>query len=72
MAQHCVCPWWVGYILASPVRKLWQNPGRILEPFVQPGMNVLEPGPGMGSSLSNLPGSSELGAASSPSTSNPE
>ena len=48
MAQHRVCPWWVGYILASPVRKLWQNPGRILEPFVQSGMNVLEPGPGMG------------------------
>lgn len=48
MAQHRVCPWWDGYILASPVRKLWQNPGRILEPFVQPGMNVLEPGPGMG------------------------
>jgi SAM-dependent methyltransferase len=48
MAQHRVCPWWIGYMLASPVRKLWQNPGRILEPFVQPGMHVLEPGPGMG------------------------
>ena len=48
MAQHRVCPWWVGYILASPVRKLWQNPARILGPFVQPGMTVLEPGPGMG------------------------
>ena len=48
MAQHRVCPWWVGYILASPVRKFWQNPVRILGPFVQPGMTVLEPGPGMG------------------------
>jgi hypothetical protein len=48
MAQHRVCPWWVGYILASPVRKLWQNPVRILKPFVRPGMTVLEPGPGMG------------------------
>jgi ubiquinone/menaquinone biosynthesis C-methylase UbiE len=35
-------------MLASPVRKLWQDPGRILEPFVQPGMHVLEPGPGVG------------------------
>ena len=48
MTQHRVCPWWIGYLLASPVRKLWQNPSRILGPFVQSGMNVLEPGPGMG------------------------
>ncbi len=48
MAKHGVCPWWVGYILASPIRKLAQNPARMLKPFVRVGMTVLEPGPGMG------------------------
>jgi ubiquinone/menaquinone biosynthesis C-methylase UbiE len=43
-----VCPWWLGYFLASPVRKLWQDPGRILSPYVREGQRVLEPGPGMG------------------------
>jgi SAM-dependent methyltransferase len=42
------CPWWIGYLLASPVRKLWQDPGSILAPYVAEGMVVLEPGPGMG------------------------
>jgi len=43
-----VCPWWLGYLLASPIRRLLHNPTRILTPFVRPGMTVLEPGPGMG------------------------
>lgn len=47
MAQ-CVCPWWLGYFLISPIRRLWQNPDKILRPFVTPGMTVLEPGCGMG------------------------
>jgi ubiquinone/menaquinone biosynthesis C-methylase UbiE len=46
--SHHVCPWWIGYFLASPLRRLWQDPRKILEPFVAPGMTVLEPGPGMG------------------------
>ena len=45
---HRVCPWWVGYVLVSPVRKLMQNPSSILGPFVASGMTVLELGPGMG------------------------
>ncbi len=45
---HGVCPWWVGYFLASPVRRWLQDPGRIVGPFVSEGMIVLEPGPGMG------------------------
>ena len=43
-----VCPWWIGWLLASPVRKLMQDPARILAPWVRDGMTVLEPGPGMG------------------------
>jgi ubiquinone/menaquinone biosynthesis C-methylase UbiE len=45
---HDVCPWWLGYFLASPIRKLRHDPARILEPYVREGMTVLEPGPGMG------------------------
>lgn len=48
MAQHRVCPWWLGYFLASPVRRLWYAPGELVEPHLQAGMTVLEPGPGMG------------------------
>lgn len=46
---HSVCPWWIGYLLASPVRKwIGQDPEKILSPYVREGMTVLEPGPGMG------------------------
>jgi ubiquinone/menaquinone biosynthesis C-methylase UbiE len=47
MANH-VCPWWLGYVLVSPLRRLWQPPEKILAPFVREGMLVLEPGCGMG------------------------
>ncbi len=46
--RHDICPWWFGYILASPLRKLRYQPRAILEPFVHEGMTVYEPGPGMG------------------------
>jgi hypothetical protein len=46
--QSHVCPWWLGYFLASPMRRIFQNPDEILSPYVRPGMTVLEPGPGMG------------------------
>ena len=45
---HLVCPHWVGYILINPLRKLFENPNKILGTFVQEGMTVLEPGCGMG------------------------
>jgi ubiquinone/menaquinone biosynthesis C-methylase UbiE len=45
---HRVCPWWLGYFLASPIRKLWHDPAKILSPYVSEGQRVLEPGPGMG------------------------
>ncbi len=44
-----VCPWWLGYLLASPIRCwLSQPPDAVLAPYVRCGMLVLEPGPGMG------------------------
>ena len=45
---HRICPWWLGYVLASPLRRLLQDPAAILKPYVREGMMVLEPGPGMG------------------------
>jgi ubiquinone/menaquinone biosynthesis C-methylase UbiE len=48
MAER-VCPWWIGYLLASPVRRwMMEKPESLLGPHVQEGMTVLEPGPGMG------------------------
>lgn len=38
----------MGYVLVTPLRRLWQDPRAILAPYVREGMTVLEPGPGMG------------------------
>lgn len=35
-------------MLASPLRRLIDDPAKILAPYVREGMTVLEPGPGMG------------------------
>jgi ubiquinone/menaquinone biosynthesis C-methylase UbiE len=43
-----VCPWWLGYMLISPIRRFLENPEQILGPYVREGMTVLEIGPGMG------------------------
>jgi SAM-dependent methyltransferase len=43
-----VCPWWLGYLLAGPVRRWIEDPAKLLAPYVRAGMTVLEPGPGMG------------------------
>ena len=45
---HSVCPWWIGYLMASPIRRIFNRPSKILAPHVHEGMTVLEPGPGMG------------------------
>jgi len=47
MATH-VCPTWVGYLLLSPLRRLVENPEKMLGDFVQEGMTILEPGCAMG------------------------
>jgi ubiquinone/menaquinone biosynthesis C-methylase UbiE len=43
-----VCPWWIGYILLSPLRRLVEDPERLIGDLVKGGMTVLEPGCGMG------------------------
>ena len=47
MAER-ICPPWIGYFLLNPLRKLVENPDRMLGPFVREGMTVLEPGCAMG------------------------
>jgi len=47
MAEH-VCPWWIGYILLSPLRRLSQNPRKILAPYIESGAIVLDVGCAMG------------------------
>ncbi|MFI5305684.1 MAG: class I SAM-dependent methyltransferase [Nitrospiria bacterium] len=46
--NHRIFPWWAGYLLTNPLRKLFQNPDKILAPYIKHGMTVLEIGPGMG------------------------
>jgi len=42
------CPWWGGPFLASPLRRLLESPEKLLSPYVEPGMRVLDFGPAMG------------------------
>jgi ubiquinone/menaquinone biosynthesis C-methylase UbiE len=60
MAMH-VCPWWIGLLMVSPIRRWFDDPQRLLRPFVREGMTVLEPGPGMG--FFTLPIASMVGLA---------
>jgi 2-polyprenyl-3-methyl-5-hydroxy-6-metoxy-1,4-benzoquinol methylase len=48
MPHEHVCPWWMGFFLASPLRRIIQDPEKLLRPFINDGMRVLEIGPGMG------------------------
>lgn len=43
-----VCPWWLGYLLAAPMRKLAQDPQKILKPYMKTGDTVLDVGSAMG------------------------
>jgi len=55
-----LCPVWVGYLLVNPLRKLFQNPTKILSPYVRAGMTALDIGPGMG--FFSLPMAEAVGA----------
>lgn len=46
--KHNICPWYIGYFLASPIRRLLYNPGKILTPHLRPGAAALDIGSGMG------------------------
>ena len=46
--DHHVCPWWMGFVIASPLRKLGENPETILGPLVEPGTTAVDIGSAMG------------------------
>jgi len=43
-----ICPWYIGWFLASPVRKLMYHPEAITAPYLKKGMKALDIGSGMG------------------------
>jgi ubiquinone/menaquinone biosynthesis C-methylase UbiE len=43
-----ICPWYLGYFLASPLRRLIQKPEAIIGPYVENGHTVLDIGSAMG------------------------
>jgi len=47
MSPH-VCPWWGGYFIDNPLRRLLHDPHQLLGPYVKPGMTVMDVGCGMG------------------------
>lgn len=42
------CPWWFLFTFDNPLRKLYQDPERILAPYIVEGNKVLDLGCGMG------------------------
>ena len=47
MADH-ICPVWVGYLLLAPFRKWFNDPQKILWPYLNPGMTAIDAGCAMG------------------------
>src|SRR5512139_2340496 len=43
-----VCPWWLCHSFDNPLRRLFHDPERLLQPYVKPGMTVVDIGCGMG------------------------
>lgn len=43
-----VCPWWLCFTFDNPIRKLIQDPVKILSPYVHQDDTVIDIGPGMG------------------------
>jgi len=48
MAEHHEWPIWAGYLHLNPLRKLLQNPNKILKPYVNEAMTVADIGCMMG------------------------
>jgi ubiquinone/menaquinone biosynthesis C-methylase UbiE len=45
---HSICPWWLGYFLVSPIRRWRQDPQKLLNTYIKPGLTVIDIGCGMG------------------------
>ncbi|MBW2343252.1 MAG: methyltransferase domain-containing protein, partial [Deltaproteobacteria bacterium] len=42
------CPWWLAYTFDNRLRSLIHRPGKVLSPYIRPGMTVMDVGCGMG------------------------
>ena len=58
MKKH-LCPYWAGYLQLIPLRKMYQNPVKILSPYITQGMTVADIGCAMG--FFSLPASKLVG-----------
>jgi len=58
MEKH-LCPVWVGHLLSNPIRKWFHNPDKIIGPYIQESMTVLDVGCAMG--FFSLPASEMVG-----------
>ena len=47
-SKQPTCPWWFLFTFDNPLRKLYQNPERILAPYINEGDLVADLGCGMG------------------------
>ena len=43
-----VCPWWLAYTFDNPIRNLFHKSHKILGPYIEDGMKVMDIGCGMG------------------------
>ncbi|MGD0338500.1 MAG: class I SAM-dependent methyltransferase [Bacteroidota bacterium] len=43
-----ICPWYLGYFLASPLRRLMYKPETIIGPYIKKGQTILDIGSAMG------------------------
>ncbi len=43
-----ICPWYLGYFLASPLRRLMYKPETIIGPYIEKGQTILDIGSAMG------------------------
>ncbi|MCL1865581.1 MAG: class I SAM-dependent methyltransferase [Spirochaetes bacterium] len=48
LTKDCVCPSWLCFTFDNRLRKLFQNPQKILGQYIKQGDKVLDIGPGMG------------------------
>ncbi|OGI00770.1 MAG: hypothetical protein A2Y25_06190 [Candidatus Melainabacteria bacterium GWF2_37_15] len=46
--HHHVCPWWIGYIIDTPLRHLMTPVSKVLKPYLKKGMTFVDLGCGMG------------------------
>lgn len=48
MENNHICPWWMGYFLINPLRRFSDNPEKMFQPYLKPGMTVIDYGCAMG------------------------